>query len=131
MQLTSLCLYPRSNNVVVADSKGFIRIFQLVNENAHLIATHRLPRSQEIKAERALNIRHNPAASRVGNSQDFEDDHIKQIYITSNENTAVITFNSGLISLYDVKNGYSYIGDAVDSEFQRFNTQSVHAGAGS
>lgn len=45
MKLTALCIYPRTNNLIVADSKGYVRVFQLVNEAAHLIATHRLPRS--------------------------------------------------------------------------------------
>ena len=61
-----MCLYPRSNNLVVGDSKGFVRVFQLVNENAHLIATYRLPRSQEVKAERAFGINENPLAARLG-----------------------------------------------------------------
>jgi len=39
---------------------------------------------------------------------------IKEIFITSNELYAVITFQSGMISLYDVKNGYSWVGDVDD-----------------
>ena len=33
-----------------------------------------------------------------------------------------------MISFYDVKNGYTWIGDAVDQDVSRFNTQQ---GAGS
>ena len=28
-----------------------------------------------------------------------------------------------MISLYDVKNGYTWVGDITDSEYQKFNTQ--------
>jgi hypothetical protein len=118
--LTALCCYPRSNNLVVADSKGFLRVFQLANQNAHLISTHRLQRSSEIRQERAMNIGHNPdSLSPIGS----DDDLIKEIYVTSNENTAVITFSSGLISLYDIKNSFSWLGDANETEFEKFNTQ--------
>jgi hypothetical protein len=125
MTLTALCIYPRSNNLVVADSKGFLRVFQLVNESAHLIATYRLPRSQEIKAEQALGISHNPNSTRLGLQQQLDDDQIKEIFITKNESTAVITFKSGLISLYDVRNSFSFIGDADDGSFARYNTQQI------
>jgi len=47
MKLTALCVYPRSNNLIVGDNKGYIRVFQLVNENAHLISTHKLQRMKE------------------------------------------------------------------------------------
>lgn len=53
-------------------------------------------------------------ASRLGIDDEFSNDQIKDIYITKNEQTAVITFQSGMISLYDTKNAYSWIGDAVD-----------------
>lgn len=52
--------------------------------------------------------------TRIGIDEDFNNDQIKEIYITQNEQTAVITFESGMISLYDTKNGYTWIGDAVD-----------------
>lgn len=86
----------------------------MVNDNAHLIATYRLPRSQEVKAERALGITQNSMASRVGVEDLFTNDLIKDIYVTYNEQTAVITFSSGMISLYDIKNGYTWVGDIVD-----------------
>ena len=60
----------------------------MVNENAHLIATYRLPRGQEAKAERALGISENPMAQRLGAhdfEKDFSNDQIKEIYITRNE----------------------------------------------
>jgi len=61
----------------------------------------------------------------IGN--DYDLDNIKEIYITSNENTAVITFCSGLISLYDIKNSYAWIGDANDTDYAKFNTQQANA----
>jgi len=75
-----------------------------------------------------LNINHNSQATRLGAEEEFSEDHIKQIFVTQNENTAVVTFDSGMISLYDVKNGFTWIGDAVDSDFARFNTQGQMAG---
>jgi hypothetical protein len=56
-----------------------------VNDNAHLIATYRLPRSQEVKAERALGITQNSMASRLGVEELFTNDLIKDIYVTHNE----------------------------------------------
>lgn len=94
-----------------------------MNESAHLIATYRLPRSEEVKAERALGISQNSLASRLGVDDGSSNDQIKEIHITQNEQTAIVTFNSGLISLYDTKNSYSWIGDAVDQDFAKFNTQ--------
>lgn len=69
----------------MGDSKGFVRVFQLVNENAHLISTYRLPRSQEVRAERALGITQNSMRSKLGIDEDFINDQIKEIYITQNE----------------------------------------------
>jgi hypothetical protein len=80
--LTAVCLYPRSNNLVVGDSKGFVRVFQLVNESSHLIGTYRLPRSHEVKAEQALGISPNSMASRLGVDNAGYEDQIKEIYIT-------------------------------------------------
>ena len=88
LKLTAICLYPRSNNLVVGDSKGFVRVFQLVNENAHLIATYRLPRGSEAKAQRALGISDDPLVQRLGGldlDKDFSNDQIKEIYVTRNE----------------------------------------------
>ena len=65
--------------------------------------------------------------SRLGIDEDFNNDQIKEIYITQNEQTAVITFESGMISLYDTKNGYTWIGDAVDQEYSKFNTGGILA----
>lgn len=93
--MTAISLYPRTNNIAVGDNKGIIRIFNLINESASLISTFKLHR-------------------------DFS---INQIYITHNEQVAVITFSSGHISLYDIKNSFTLIGDATDKDFSRFNTQ--------
>ena len=35
----------------------------------------------------------------------------------------MITFQSGMISFYDTKNGYTWVGDAVDQGASKFNTQ--------
>ena len=75
-----------------------------------------------MQAEKAMGISHYAGASRIGMQEQLDEDHIKDIYVTSNENTAVITFKSGLISLYDIKNSYTWIGDAVDSDYAKFNT---------
>jgi hypothetical protein len=29
-----------------------------------------------------------------------------------------------MISLYDIKNGYTWVGDIVDQDYRKFNTQS-------
>ena len=68
-------------------------------------------------------------ASRIGVDEESSNDQIKEIYITNNEQTAVVTFSSGLISLYDTKNSYTWIGDAVDQDFAKFNTQQAAIGA--
>lgn len=68
-------------------------------------------------------------ASRVGVEEMFTNDLIKDIYVTYNEQTAVVTFSSGMISLYDIKNGYTWVGDIVDQDYQKFNTQSQGSGA--
>ena len=125
LRLTALCLYPRSNHLVVGDSKGFVRVFQLVNESAHLLATYRLPRSKESQASRALGIHYNPNASALGAEDEFNNDLIQEIYVTSNEQTAVVTFSSGIVSLYDIRNSFNWIGDAADSDFAKFNTQTA------
>lgn len=54
----------------------------MVNESAHLIATYRLPRSEEVKAERALGISPNSLASRVGVDDGINNDQIKEIHIS-------------------------------------------------
>lgn len=50
-------------------------------------------------------------------------DIIKEIHVTSNEQVAVVTYESGTVSLYDTKNGFALLGDAVESDFYKFNTQ--------
>ena len=57
-------------------------------------------------------MRQDPLNSEI--SIDKKDDGIKDLFVTSCENYAVVTFESGLISIYDVKNGYSLIGDIDD-----------------
>lgn len=36
---------------------------------------------------------------------------------------AVVTYESGNVALHDTKNGFALLGDAVESDFQKFNTQ--------
>lgn len=86
MKLTAVCVYPRSNNLIVGDNKGYIRVFQLVNENAHLISTHKLQRTSEVKTQTGLGISPgNPYGSGLTQPGVDYTDTIKEIHITSNE----------------------------------------------
>jgi hypothetical protein len=131
MRLTALCDYPRSNHFIVGDNKGFVRIFQLVNEQAHLVQTHRLMSGKETRTEIGLGLSgpSNPLASRLNlqEDSDFKNDEIQEIYISRNELVAVVTFKSGTISLYDTKNGFQHIGDAVNDDQLRLITQQAEA----
>jgi hypothetical protein len=51
MKLTAVSIYPKSNNLIVGDNKGIIRVFQLVNQKSHLIQTHKLVKSKQAKDE--------------------------------------------------------------------------------
>lgn len=101
---------------MVSDSKNYVRVFQLVSNKAHLIATHSLTRPGDLTTERSL------ISALQGNEQ--QNDSVKNIYITNNENVAVITYSSGLISFFDVKNSYSFLGDIENSNYTKFNTMS-------
>jgi WD40 repeat protein len=118
MKLTAVCAYPRSNNLIVGDNKGYIRVFQLVNENAHLISTHKLQRTSDAKMEAGLGLTPgNPQGTGLTQPRTGPTDTIKEIYITNNEQVAVVTYESGSVTLYDTKNGFALLGDAVESDF--------------
>lgn len=74
MKLTALCLYPRSNNLVVADSKRYVRVFQLMNNTAHLLSTHKLQRPQD------LNMTETSENSFA--KDDGESETVRSIYVT-------------------------------------------------
>lgn len=77
-----------------------------------------------MEAGLGLNSR-NPMASRLNleGEAEFKNDEIQEIYISKNELVAVVTFKSGTISLYDTKNGFQHIGDAVNEDQLRLITQ--------
>ena len=48
------------------------------------------------------------------------------MYFTQNEQVAVITYESGLISAYDIKGGFSWLGD-IEKDVARLNQTSPSA----
>jgi WD40 repeat protein len=81
--------------LAVGDSKGIIRVFQVTHDRALLLATHEL---LEISSK---------------------EDSIVEIFITSDEQYAIVAFESGLICCYDVKNSFNFIGH-IERDAQRF-----------
>jgi hypothetical protein len=75
-----------------------VRVFQLGTDTATLIANYRLPRSPELKGD--------------------IDTNIASVYITKNEHVAVVTFENGLVSAYDIRGGFGWIGD-IDRDAYR------------
>ena len=51
---------------------------------------------------------------------------VTSIYFTQNEQVAVITYESGLISAYDIKGGFAWLGD-IEKDVTRFNQGSSSA----
>ena len=49
---------------------------------------------------------------------------ITSIYFTQNEQVAVVTYESGLISAYDIKGGFAWLGD-IEKDVTRFNQAST------
>lgn len=43
---------------------------------------------------------------------------ITSVYFTSNEQVAIITFDTGLVSSYDVRAGFTWLGD-IEKEVSR------------
>lgn len=76
---------------MVADNRGTLRIFCLGQETATMTANYRLTRSPDLKG-------------------DFETS-ISSLHITQNEHVVIVTFENGLVSAYDIRNGFSWIGD--------------------
>ena len=108
----------------MGDNKGILRVFQIVNESAHLTGSYKIQSSKQVKMEQALGIGQHNVGARIEAST--QNESIKEIHITQNEQFAVVTFSSGIVSVYDVKNGFSFIGDIDDSDLQKLNTQSVY-----
>jgi len=74
---------------LTGDNKGTVRIFQLGRDSATLLSSFTL-----LKADR---------------------ERIVKVYISENEQIAAVTFESGQISLYDVKNSFIWIGNVESS----------------
>ena len=89
---------PRRQTVAVADNRGTMRVFELEQEKAKLISTHHLQRSPEMLGDIATSI--------------------KSIFFTADEQVAVITYDTGLVSVYDVKGGFTWLGD-IEKEVSR------------
>lgn len=83
-----------------------MRVFQLYNEQAVLVQTHRLMSKTETNAEEGLGLGGGGSRIHIASEVNFKNDEIKEIYITQNELIAVITFSSGAVSLYDCKNAF-------------------------
>lgn len=84
LKLTALCLYPRRRNcIAVGDNKGTVRVFQIQQETATHIGTYQVANGEQID----------------------------KIFISENEQVAVMSFQNGRISLYDVKSSFQKIGD--------------------
>ena len=98
LKLTCVKVYPRSAMLAVGDSKGIIRVFQVTHDRALLLATHELIKGLEISSK---------------------EDSIVEIFITSDEQYAIVAFESGLICCYDVKNSFNFIGH-IERDAQRF-----------
>jgi len=111
IKLTAIQMFPRRQNIAVGDNKGTLRVFQLGNESATLLSTYKLQRSPEL-------------------SEDVSGDAsgITSIHFTQNEQVVVITFESGLISAYDVKASFTWLGD-IEKDAQRFTYQALVTGS--
>ena len=103
LSLTAIQMFPRRQNLAVADNRGTLRIFQIGNESATLLSTYKLQRSPELVGEHSQTI--------------------TSIYFTQNEQVAVITYETGLISAYDIKGGFAWLGD-IEKDVTRFNQAS-------
>ena len=45
---------------------------------------------------------------------------VKSIFFTSDEQVAVVTYENGLVSAYDVRGGFTWLGD-IEKEVPRLN----------
>ena len=75
-----------------------MRVFQLGHESATLLSTFKLQRGE-------------PENNGFSQDESREDRAIKSIYITGNEQVAIVSFQSGIISCFDIKASFSWIGD--------------------
>lgn len=82
----------------MADNRGTVRIFELGAEEAKLVSTHQLMRSPELLGDQTTAV--------------------KQVYFTNDEQVAVVTYDTGLVSAYDVRGGFTWLGD-IEKEVPR------------
>ena len=66
-------------------------MFQLGPEKAQLVSTHQLQKSPEMLGDQTTSI--------------------QSIYFTGDEQVAVMTYDNGLVSAYDVRGGFTWLGD--------------------
>jgi hypothetical protein len=96
-------LFPRRNFILVADNRNVVRVFTIGNENATLVSSYRL--SKPLGSE--------------------HESVIASIYITKNEHVAVVSFENGLVSAYDIRGGFTWIGDVNKETFRLTTTASA------
>jgi hypothetical protein len=89
LRLTCIKVYPKQPMVMVGDSKGVVRVFQVTHDRALLLSTHELIKGVDISSK---------------------DDAIVEIFITSDECYGIIAYESGLICCYDLKNSFNFVG---------------------
>ena len=75
-----------------------MRVFELGAEQATLVSTHHLQRSPDMLGDHATAV--------------------DSIYFTQDEQVAVVTYDSGLVSAYDVRGGWTWLGD-IEKEVPR------------
>ena len=93
-------MLPKRATLAVADNKGTIRIFELGADKAQLVSTHHHLRSPELLGDQTTAI--------------------KSIYFTADEQVALVTYETGLVSAYDVRSGFTWLGD-IEKEVPRLN----------
>ena len=100
LRLTALQIMPRRQTLAVADNRGTLRVFEISSDQAMLVSTHHLQRSPEMLGDVSTSV--------------------QSIYFTEDEQVAVVTYDTGLISAYDVRGGFTWLGD-IEREVPRLN----------
>jgi len=95
---------PRKQHLAVADNRGDLRVFELGRDEANLLATHHLQRSPDLLGDTTTVVH--------------------SLFFTQDEHVAVISFNTGLISAYDVRGGFTWLGD-VEKQVSRLGQLSA------
>lgn len=91
---------PRRQTLAVADNRGSVRVFEINAEKANLVSTHHLQRSPDMLGD--------------------QNTAIQSLFFTQDEQVAIVTYDSGLISAYDVRGGFTWLGD-IEKEVPRLN----------